>query len=64
MKHTVPRICIICHAQKLEEPVTANDCLGFSECESCTKIEDGHSTIQNTSKIPMVHFNNDEPLGD
>jgi len=37
-KHNVHRICIICHAQKLGEPVVPADCLGFVECEDCTKI--------------------------
>ena len=38
MKHTPSRTCITCHAEKLGEPVTAQDCLGFAECETCTKI--------------------------
>ena len=35
---TLPRTCIACHAEKLGEPVTAKDCLGFVACETCTKI--------------------------
>jgi len=34
----IPRTCIICHAEKLGEPVTAKDCLGFVACETCTKV--------------------------
>jgi len=33
----VPRVCITCHAERLGEPVTAKDCLGFAACETCTK---------------------------
>ena len=33
----IPRTCIICHAEKLGEPVTEKDCLGFVACETCTK---------------------------
>ena len=38
LKHKVPRICIACHAEKLGMPVTPSDCLGFAECETCTKL--------------------------
>ena len=38
MKPNVPRMCLVCHAKKLGEPVTAKDCLGFTECETCTKL--------------------------
>jgi len=38
MKHRVPRTCVACHAEKLGESVTPQDCLGFAECETCTKI--------------------------
>jgi len=37
-KHSVSRTCLTCHAKKLGEPVTARDCLGFAECETCTKL--------------------------
>ena len=33
-----PRTCIACHAERLGEPVTAGDCLGFAACETCTKL--------------------------
>jgi len=33
------RTCITCHAQRLGEPVTAEDCLGFVACETCTKLD-------------------------
>lgn len=29
---------IDCHADRLGIPVTADDCLGFAACETCTKI--------------------------
>jgi hypothetical protein len=38
LKHKVPRVCIACHAEKLGMPVTPRDCLGFAECETCTKV--------------------------
>lgn len=37
MKYDVPKVCIACHAEKLGIPVTAEDCLGFAACETCTK---------------------------
>ena len=39
-KHIPPKVCITCHAKKLGIPVTASDCLGFIECETCTKLNE------------------------
>jgi len=52
MKHSVPRICIACHAKKLGEPVTARDCLGFASCETCTQLTE-----------PPKDYDNDKPRG-
>jgi hypothetical protein len=40
VKHKPPRICIVCHAKRLREPVTAADCLGFAACETCVLLDD------------------------
>jgi len=29
-----------CHAERLNQPVTPHDCLGFTACETCTKLGD------------------------
>jgi hypothetical protein len=58
-KWSVPRICIACHAKKLNEPVTAKDCLGFVEREYCEKTDNVTNKINKTTTIPAVHRNND-----
>ena len=55
MKHSPPRTCITCHAERLGDPVTAKDCLGFAACETCTKPLTEHATDDSTWWLTELH---------
>lgn len=48
MNDETPQVCIDCHAERLGKPVTANDCLGFVACETCTKLPDNENDLKDT----------------